>query len=56
MSNTNTQEKVTIDDVIISLHDIARHINKYHGLGLIATTVRMCADDLSQIKKEGSQK
>lgn len=53
MNNENfTQKEITINDIIVSLHDIARHIKETYGLGLVSHAVRLCADDLSQVKNQ----
>jgi hypothetical protein len=48
-TNLNEIELVTLEDNVIQLHNIARHIEKTIGQGQLSDDIRKAADRLSEL-------
>lgn len=44
-----------LEEVVINLHNIARHVDSTFSLGLLAHTIRIVADQVSDIAKIKSE-
>jgi hypothetical protein len=45
-----------LEEIVVILHNIARHISENHTLGLVSHSVRLTADRLTEICQQEQKK
>jgi hypothetical protein len=48
-------QKHDLEEIVVILHNIARHISENHALGLVSHSVRVAADRLNEICQQGQR-
>lgn len=48
--------KITLNDVVVRLHDLARELEKEYGADEASEKIRKCADDVHALHVENEQR